>query len=459
VQTLAWGLAPTWLMDRCARRVGDTFTQTFAPSGFQIVYFSDPEAVKMLLTAPEEVAPKPTFGAGAPVWVLGRNSLSVLVGPEHMRQRKLLLPCFHGERLREHEAAIVDATKRAMARWPLGHPLDMQREMRLITLKVIMGSVFGMDAERMSTLQSTIVELIKLNLVTARLRMLVRGGYGQERPKDKLGRAVDRLDEQIYAEIARRRPQIDIEHRSDIMSMLLLTRDEDGAALTDVEVRDELVTLLLAGHETTAMTVAWAIERLVRHPNKLERLVVEIDAQRGGGEDQYLNAVINETLRVRPVQPAVIRTLTQDFQLGRYLLPAGTSAVASIYLTNRNPGVYKDPTAFEPERFLQDAPQTYSWIPFGGGIRRCIGASFAQMETKVIMRTILAELEPRAPHGWRARRSERMRWSHRTLAPSRGAQVVWQRRSRHSANGATQTADPIGATSAADSHDAEQHCR
>ena len=429
VQTLAWGLAPTWMMDICSRLVGDTFTQTFAPSGFQVVNISDPQAVTTLLTAPEEVAPKPTGGAGAPVWVLGHNSLSVLVGPEHMRQRKLLLPFFHGERLREHESTIAEATRRAVAGWPHGEPLNVQHEMRLITLDVIMESVFGMEAGAMSSLRSTIVEMVDTNTLAWRLRMLVRSGHGQERPRNKLGRMVDRLDEQIYAEIASRRRQSDLEQRSDIMSMLLLARDEDGEGLSDVEVRDELVTLLLAGHETTATTVAWAIERLVRHPDKLARLFGEIDAGSEGGGEEYLVAVINETLRVRPVQPAVVRVLTEDLQVGRHLLPAGTSTVVSIYLANRNPGVYKEPRSFQPERFLEEAPGTYTWVPFGGGIRRCIGASFAQMEAKLILATMLSELEPRLPQGRRSRRGERMRWSHRTLAPSRGATVIWRRRS------------------------------
>ena len=427
VQTLAWGLAPTWLLDHCSRRLGDTFTQTFAPSGAQIVHVSDPQAVKVLLTAPPEVAPKPTGGAGAPMWVLGHNSLSVLIGTEHMRQRKLLLPPFHGESLREHEGVIVDATRRAMSGWPLGRPIRMQRHMRLITLEVIMRALFGLEAERMKALRATIVELIGAKYVVVGLRALVRG-HGEQRPKGKIGRAVDRLDAEIYGEIENRREQGDLERRSDIMSMLLLARDEDGAQLTNEELRDELVTLLLAGHETTATTLAWAVERLVRNPDKLARLVAEIDAQREGGGDQYLTAVINEILRVRPVQAQVVRTLTRELEVGRYVLPADTLAAASAYLTNRNPRVYEDPTAFKPERFLQDGPGTFSWIPFGGGIRRCIGASFALMETKVILRTMLAELEPRAPSGRRARRGERMQWAHRTLAPSRGAKVVWQHR-------------------------------
>lgn len=427
-QTLAWGLAPTVLMDICKWRVGDTFTQTYAPSGFQVVMISDPQAVKTLLTTREDLAPKPKIGAGAPVWVLGHNSLSVLVGPSHMRQRKLLLPSFHGERLREHEATIVEATKRGMEGWSPGQPLNMQEEMRLVTLDVIMESVFGMEVDRMGEMKSTILDMVALNTLPWRLRLLIRSGYGSERPNNKLGRTVDRLDEQIYREIAHRKLQSDTATRSDVMSMLLTARDEDGLGLSDTELRDELVTLLLAGHETTAMTIAWAIERLVRHPAKLARLVAEIDDDSAG--DKYLSAVITETLRVRPVQPAIIRELTADLQVGEHVIPEGTCVVVSIYLTNRHPSVYKQPKEFMPERFLEDAPETYSWVPFGGGIRRCIGASLAQMEAKIILRTMLAEYEPRLLEGRREKRGDRMRWSHRTLAPSRGATVTWHRRTR-----------------------------
>jgi len=427
VQTLAWGLAPTWLMDQCARRWGDTFTLRFPPGGAPLVHLSDPQDVKTLLTASEQIAPKPTGGAGAPVWVLGHSSLSVLTGPEHMRQRKLLLPPFHGEHLRKHEDLIVGATQRVMADWPLGRPMRMQPRTRLITLEVIMGSVFGIEAERMNAMQTTIVSLMGPKHVVAGLRMLVRPT--EERPDSTIGRALDRLDAQIYAEIANRREQSDLAGRSDIMSMLLLARDEDGAPMTDEEVRDELVTLLLAGHETTATAVSWAIERLVRHPDKLARLVAEIDAQRDGGGDEYLTAVINETLRVRPPQAIVVRKLERELQVGRFVLPAGTTTAISVYATNRNPRVYDDPAAFKPERFLENGPETYSWVPFGGGIRRCIGSSLALLEAKLILRTMLAELEPRLPDGRRARRNERMRWSHRTLIPSRDATVVWQPRS------------------------------
>ena len=301
-----------------------------------------------------------------------------------------------------------------------------------------MGLVFGVEAERMSEMQTTIVALMGPKHVLAGLRMLVRPT--QQRPNSTIGRGLDRLDAQIYAEIEHRRGQSDLAGRSDIMSMLLVARDEDGAPMTDEEVRDELVTLLLAGHETTATAVSWAIERLVRHPAKLARLVGEIDAQRDGGGDEYLTAVINETLRVRPPQAIVVRTLERELQLGRFVLPAGTMTAISVYATNRNPRVYEDPAAFKPERFLENGPETYSWVPFGGGIRRCIGSSLALFEAKLILRTMLAELEPRLPDGRRGRRSERMRWSHRTLIPSRDATVVWRRRTPRTADAATAAA-------------------
>ncbi len=422
LQTLVWAFAPTWLMGRCARRLGDAFTLTFAPSGLQLVMFSDPDAVKTIFTAPPDVAPSAT-GLSPIAPVVGASSVLVLTGPEHMRQRKLLLPPFHGERMREYEDAIVQATRRDMAAWPLGRTMRMQPHTRLITLEVILQAVFGVEAERMEPLKRAITDLFEpVHLLTV-LRVLARRPSG-ERPGGAVGRALAHLDTLIYAEIERRRAQSDVEQRADILSLLLLARDEDGQAMTDRELRDELVTLLLAGHETTATSVAWALERLVRHPDKLARLVAEIDA---GGEE-YMTAVVNETLRVRPVVPLVVRSLTEPLQVGRHLLPAGTRVVPSIYLTNRNPRVYEQPREFRPERFLGGGPETFSWIPFGGGIRRCIGASFALLEMKVMLRTMLEELEPRAPGTRRWRRGEFARRRAITLVPAAGGQVVWQRR-------------------------------
>src|SRR6266566_5240303 len=422
LQTLAWALAPTWFMDRCAERLGGTFTLTFAPSGLKLVLVSDPEAVKTVFTAPPEVAP--SAAGNSPIApVMGPNSVIVLTGPEHMRQRKLLLPPFHGARMREYEDVIVEATRADMASWPLGRPMRLQERTRAITLEVILRAVFGVEAERMDHVRAAVSALLVPVHPLTVLMLALRMPTG-ERPGGRFGVALDRLDAVMHEELARRRAQDDLAERTDILSLLMQARDEDGNAMTDAELRDELVTLLLAGHETTATSVAWAVERLVRHPDKLRRLVEEIDAGREGEPPEaYMNAVVNETLRVRPVVPIVVRTLTDELRVGRYTLPAGTRVTPSIYLTNRNPRAYEHPEQFLPERFLERNPETFSWIPFGGGIRRCIGAAFAQLEMKLILRTVLSELEPALPRGRRWRAGE---WNRRraiTLVPAAGARV------------------------------------
>jgi cytochrome P450 len=412
-------------MDQCARRYGETFTLTFGPSGRKLVMLSNPDAVKTVFTAAPEIAPSAADSSPiAPI--MGPSSVITLTGPEHMRQRKLLLPPFHGERMRAYEQVIVQATRRSMADWPLGEPMKLSERTRTITLEVILRAVFGVEAERMGTLRDAIAGLLKPAQMPALLLFALRRPSA-ERPGGAIGRGLDQLDAVIYAEIARRRAERDLGDRADILSLLLLARDEDGLQMTDQELRDELVTLLLAGHETTATAVAWAIERLVRHPDKLARLVAEIDA---GESDEYMQAVISETLRVRPVVPMVVRVLQEPLSVGGHELPKGTRVVPSIYLTNRNPRVYEAPNEFMPERFLESSPETFSWIPFGGGIRRCIGASFATLEMKLILQTVLGELAPSVPASG-GRLSRKGEWNRRraiTLVPSGGARVSWHRR-------------------------------
>jgi cytochrome P450 len=295
-----------------------------------------------------------------------------------------------------------------------------------ITLEVILRAVFGVEGERMEPLRHALSRLLEPANLLVVLRVALRRP-SMERPGGAFGRALDHVDELIYEELRRRRASEDLEQRTDILSLLLGARDEDGQTMSDAELRDELVTLLLAGHETTATSVGWALERLVRHPDKLRRLLEEIDG--GDGEEAYLNAVVNETLRVRPVVPIVARVLQSELEVGRYVLPAGTRVTPCIYLTNHNPEVYEWPDEFRPERYLGQGPDTFAWIPFGGGIRRCIGASFAQLEMRVILRTALRELEPRLPSGFRTRRrGEMVRRRAITLVPGAGARVVWERR-------------------------------
>jgi cytochrome P450 len=223
-------------------------------------------------------------------------------------------------------------------------------------------------------------------------------------------------DEMLYDEIARRRADPGLAEREDILSLLLQAAHEDGRPMSDVELRDELVTLLVAGHETTATALSWALERLVRHPEKLVRLRDEVRA----GEDDYLDAVVKETLRLRPVLPLVVRMLTEPVEIGDYLLPKGTRVAPCIYLVHRREDVYPQPHAFRPERFLEQPAGTYTWIPFGGGVRRCLGASFALFEMKQVLGALVGGLQIEAARP----ESERVRRRQITLAPSRGGEVV-----------------------------------
>jgi cytochrome P450 len=434
VQTVAWAVSLPWMLDRCSERYGEAFTMRFFPSGRRIVVVSGAEAVKQVFTAPPEVAPS-AAGSSPIAPVMGPSSVLTLTGPEHIRQRRLLLPPFHGERMKEYEQTIVQATRRDMAQWPAGAPMALLQRTRAITLEVILRAVFGVEAERMDPLREAVGALFAPLTLPMLLRMALSRPT-MERPKGGFGRALDHLDRVIYAELERRRAQRDLGERTDILSLLMQAHDEQGVAMSDAELRDELVTLLLAGHETTATSVAWAIERLVRHPDKLARLTAEIDA---GESDEYMQAVVHETLRVRPVVPMVVRVLEEPLRVGEHELPKGTRVAPSIWLTNRDPRAYEQPREFRPERFAGRQLETFAWIPFGGGIRRCIGASFALLEMKLMLRTILGELEPSLPHDGRRRRlpiparggverGERIRRRAITLVPGAGTRVVWRRR-------------------------------
>jgi cytochrome P450 len=422
-QTLLWTVAPMWLMRMCAARLGDTFTVTLAPGAVRLVIVSGAEGVKTLFTAPSDVVRG--GGGDSPVAaVMGPNSVIVLSGPEHMRQRKLLLPPFHGERMHDYAQVIVEATRRDMEAWPIGEPTKFHPRSRAITLEVILRTVFGVEADRVDALHDALAAFLVAPSTIAMLRA-ARGKGPLADPEGAFRLGLKRVDALIYEEIASRREESDLAERTDVLSLLLQARTEDGEAMTDAELRDELITLLVTGHETTATSLAWVVERLVRHPDKLERLMAEIDA---GESQSYLTAVINETLRVRPVVARAGRVLSNELRIGPYDLPAGTNVLASISLTNYDPRIYDDPEAFRPERFLGRAPETFSWIPFGGGIRRCIGASFALHEMKVILRTVLSELEPSAPGGRRWRGGEAVRRRGTMLAPDAGARVIWRRR-------------------------------
>jgi len=239
--------------------------------------------------------------------------------------------------------------------------------------------------ERLSELRDALRNFLDLTTDPRLLLPVLLIGPSRVRGLGPLRRRIERVDRLIYREIAERRRAGDLEQRDDILSLLVGARHEDGSPMRDDEMRDELLTLLVAGHETTATSLAWVVERLCRHPRKLDRLRAEIEA----GGDEYLTATIQETLRLRPVISIVLRRLTQPVEIGGYELPAGVSVAPSVYLVHRNPEVYPDPDSFKPERFLDEPPGTYTWIPFGGGVRRCLGAAFAQFEMTVVLRELV----------------------------------------------------------------------
>ena len=388
VQTLAFVFAPVPFLDACRRRYGDVVTMgTLFDSKFVMVF--DPDVVKQVFRGPPEQLR--AGEANAPLGpVLGPRSVLLLDGEEHLRQRRLMLPAFHGERMREYEEVMRSATDRAIDSWPRDAVFRLLPSMQLLTLDVIMHAVFGVEeGPRQEELKRRVREMLDpVGNRAAILLMLVSGGrFGIGGRMERFERQRRAVDEVIYAEIARRRAEPDLEERTDVLSMLLLARDEDGAAMTDAELRDELVTLLVAGHETTATGLAWAFEELLRSPPVLERARAAV----AEGDTAYLDAVVKETLRRRTVVPGVGRVVRgEPFRLNGWVIPPGIEINPSIAAIHRRADRYPAPAEFRPERFLgPDSPDTYTWIPFGGGTRRCLGASFATFEMRVVISRVL----------------------------------------------------------------------
>ena len=382
-QTAIWFRRAQWLLSQCAARFGDTFTLRIAHEGTWIV-LSRPEDVKQVFTANPR-----TFHAGEGnrilLPVLGERSVLLLDEDAHLEQRKLLLPPFHGTRMEGYQDLMARIAAAEIERWPLGAPYRLRPRMQAMTLEIILRAVFGLgEGERLERLRRELRAL--LDKLTNPRMLLLPLLLGPERLArfSPFRHAMARVDRPIYDEIGERRAAGDLDERSDVLSLLLQARHENGEAMTDREVRDELVTLLVAGHETTATALAWAVERLARHPDKLERLAEEVRA----GATGYLDAVVAETLRLRPVISLVARRLTKPVEIGGWSLPAGVTVTPSIYLLHRRADLYREPERFLPERFLDEPPGTYTWIPFGGGVRRCLGSLFAQSE----MRAVLGEL-------------------------------------------------------------------
>ena len=414
LQTLRWLTRPISFLESCRRRFGETFSVQFLGFRTPMVMISDPEAIQALYTVRDHALPPGRALALEPI--VGPRSVLLLEGREHLARRRLMLPQFHGERMRAYESIVAGAVARDVETWPAGQPFAIHPHMQSVTLDVILRAVFGVtDPGRRERLAAKLGGLLA-GSASPRLQfgvLLARRFRRAPDPLEGLQALTAEIDALLAAEVAERRA----DPREDILSMLIGARFEDGEPMDDAEIRDQLMTLLLAGHETTATALAWTFDLLVRHPRALERLVAEVDA---GEEDAYVRAVVAESLRLRPVVPIAGRRLNTELEVDGHVLPPGTDVTPAIWLAHTRPDRYPEPYAFRPERFLENAPATYAWIPFGGGVRRCLGAAFAEME----MRVALGEIVRRRPLRPASPRAETVARRNVTFSPARGTMVI-----------------------------------
>ena len=428
-QLLRFGRDPLDHVLRLRRRYGDVFTVSF-PSFRPLVFLADPALVKQVFTGDPSRFHSGEANALVLEPALGPHSVLTLDEDEHMRQRRLLLPPFHGERVQRYGELIRAITEREMETWPVDRPFALRPRTQRITLDVILRAVFGVrDPSRFELAQRLVDEFASRSHPVILFPPL-RRRFGPFSPMVRFERARDALDEFIYEEIAIRRSEAGASERDDVLSLLLRARHEDGAPMTDEELRDELVTVIGAGHETTATALAWAVERLVRTPQALNRLRESLAA----GEEEYIEAVVKETLRARPVITDVARKLIEPAEIGGYELPAGTFVLPAILAIHHREDLYPEPFEFRPERFLEGQGEGYAWIPFGGGVRRCVGAAFAQYEMRIVLGAIFERAELRAERP----RPEGLRPRNITLAPARGARVVLERSLRPAVAGSAE---------------------
>jgi cytochrome P450 len=416
MQTLRWTIRPLAFMDECRRELGNSFSLRFLGFERPMVLISDPAAIKALYMERENGLPPGRNIVLEPI--LGSQSLLLQEGAEHLARRRLMLPSFHGERMRSYEAVLDEIVGEEIDSWPLHTEFPIHSRMQAITLEAILRIVFGVaDGPRLERLRGVLSTVLtetaspRSQLIALATRRF-RGGNAFARFEGQL----KEVDDLLYAEIAEHRSKPDLAERDDILSMLMLAEFEDGGTMSDKELRDQLMTLLLAGHETTATALAWSFDLLLRHPQPLQRLRDSLAA----GEDDYLRATISESLRLRPVLPLAGRRLAKELAVDGLTLPPGTDVTPAIWITHTRADLYPDPFAFQPERFLGDGPESYAWIPFGGGIRRCIGASFAEFEMRIVLREVLTrcDLHKASPQ------PEKTGRRNITLSPKGGTPVV-----------------------------------
>jgi cytochrome P450 len=395
IQAVGFWTRPLAYLEQCRERYGKRFTLRlpFVPP---FVMLTDPDDVKQVFTAPPDVL-WPGRGARILEPIVGTNSVILLDESAHMEQRKLMLPAFHGERMELLTDLLTEVTAEEVAALPRDTPVQLHPRMQELTLKVILRAVFGLQpGERFDRLMAGLQEMLAfgdkpISLSPPKPDTLPAKIAERVGPFATFVGLRERVDAILFELIRERRAAGD--GGNDVLAMLLEARHDDGTPMSEEEIRDELLTLLVAGHETTASSLAWTFEQLNANPAALDRLREEIDA----GDDAYLTATIYETLRHRPVLPnAAPRLVVKPIEIGGWRYEPECSLVCNGYLIHHDPDIYPDPYAFRPERFLDEQPGTYTWIPFGGGRRRCLGASFAMLEMKIVLRAVIGSCELRA---------------------------------------------------------------
>lgn len=411
-QSMRWAREPLPMLEECRDRFGDTFTLRLRHLGTWVV-LSDPEDVKRVFSTDTN-----DLGVGMPNLalrpVLGAHSVMLSEEPEHMVQRRLMLPRFHGERMREDAEMMTELARREVRSWPVGEPFQLWPRMQALTQEVVMRAVFGDDEGRLDRLRGLLTSLTETINDDERLWKLALLGPDWLERSPEWQEAMAPVEEAVLEEARRRRVEGE-DGRRDAVSILVEARHEDGSPLSEKELRDELLTLLTDG--PTSSSLAWVFERLLRHPEKLARLQEELCAGEG---EEYLDAVVKETLRLRPPVSVVVRRLLRPATLGGYDLPAGTLIAPCVYLIHHREDVYEKPGEFIPERFLTQRAAVPTWIPFGGGARRCLAASYAEQEMKRILRTVLEEVELAPVEG----RSERIARAAIAFSPAEHGLVV-----------------------------------
>jgi len=412
-------MRPLAFLESCRRRFGDTFTVRFVGHRTPLVIISDPVAIRALYSERENrLTPGRAVALGP---LLGSRSILLQEGTEHLQRRRLMLPPFHGQRMRAYEDLVAEIAENEFDRWPVGRPFALHPHLQHATLEVILKAVFGVsDPQRLARLRRLLPQLLDAASSGVQLRRLMRRARDAG-PVPALRAFRDEIDRELFAEIFERRRDPAVSGRQDILSRLIGARFEDGSSMDDHELRDQLMTLLIAGQDTTATALAWTFDLLLRSPAALARLIAEVDQ----ADDDYLRAVIAESLRLRPVVPFSSRRIASDLHADGFVLPPGTDVYPATWLTHTRRDLYPQPFAFRPERFLEKAPTTYGWIPFGGGVHRCLGAAFAEMEMRVVLRSALRTrtLTAASVH------PERPIWRGATVSPQQGTRITMSPRS------------------------------